>query len=76
MQESGRRTRTTIVNSNSQKHGSEWHVPAVAVRCADVGSRAHQEVNHVVVASADGVVKGSDALVVRLAGVNHLREAF
>lgn len=48
----------------------------MAVLCAGIGSRADQEVHHVVVAPANGVVKGSDALVVGLAGVTHLRETF
>lgn len=52
------------------------YVPAVAVWRTDVGSRANQEVHHAVVAPADGVVEGGDALVIGLAGVGHLRETF
>lgn len=48
----------------------------MAVLCAGIGTRADQEVHHVVVAPANGVVKGSDALIVGLAGVTHLRETF
>ena len=48
----------------------------MAVGCADISSNANQEVHHVVVAPADGVVEGRDALVVGLAGVAHLWEAW
>lgn len=40
---------------------------------ADVGPDANQKVHDVVVAPADGVVKGGDAFVVGLARVSHLR---
>lgn len=50
------------------------YLPAVAVGCTDVGAAADQEVHHAVMSEADGVVEGSDALFVRLAGVTHLRE--
>lgn len=52
------------------------YLPAVAVWCADIGSNANQEVHHVVVAPTDGVVKGSDALIIGLAGVVHLQKTF
>lgn len=48
----------------------------MAVWCTDVCSDANQEVNHIVMAAADGIVKGSDALIVWLAGVTHLKETF
>ena len=44
----------------------------MAVGGADVGSDPNQEVHHVVVASANGVVERRDALVIGLAGVSHL----
>lgn len=44
----------------------------MAVWCTDVRSDANQEIHHIVVAAADGIVKGSDALIIWLAGVTHL----
>lgn len=46
----------------------------MAVWRADIGSNANQEIHHVVVAAADAVVKGSDALIVGLARVVHLED--
>ena len=48
----------------------------MAVWSTDVGPNADKEIHHVVVAPADCIVKGSDALIVRLAGVAHLQELF
>lgn len=59
---------------NNGHHIHQRNLPAVAVWRADIGSGANQEVHHIVMASANGVVKGGDALVVGLAGVTHLRE--
>lgn len=52
------------------------YLPAMAVRCADIGPNANQEVGHVAMPPADGVMQAGDSLVVRLAGVAHLRERF
>lgn len=48
----------------------------MAVWCTGVCSDANQEIHHIVMAAADGIVKGSDALVIWLAGVTHLGETF
>lgn len=52
------------------------YLPAVAVLCSDIGSDANQEIHYIVMASADGIVKGSDAFIVGLAGVAHLWKTF
>lgn len=48
------------------------HSPAVTVRRTDIGPDTNQKVYHIVVAPADGIVKGSDAFIIGLAGVAHL----
>lgn len=52
------------------------YAPAVAVWCADIGSRANQEIHYIVMAPADGIVKGSDAFIIGLARVVHLWKTF
>lgn len=47
-------------------------LPAMTVRGADVGPNANQEVHHVVVPPADGVMQPRDAFIVGLAGIGHL----
>lgn len=66
--------RPTDCGRDSGHRIHQGNLPAVAVWRADIGSGANQEVHHIVMASANGVVKGGDALVVGLAGVAHLRE--
>lgn len=44
----------------------------MAVWCTDIGPSANQEVHNIIMAPADGIVKGSDAFVVGLARVAHL----
>lgn len=52
------------------------YLPAVAVWGADIGSDANQEIHNIVMAAADGIMKGSDAFIVGLARISHLRRTF
>lgn len=54
------------------KKDQNLHSPAVTVWRTDIGPDTNQKVYHIVVAPADGIVKGSDAFVIGLAGVAHL----
>lgn len=49
-----------------------WDLPAITVRSIDVDPKLHKELDNVGMPGADGVVQGSDALVIGLAGVLHL----
>lgn len=44
----------------------------MAIWCADIGSDADKEIHHIVMASADRIVKGGDSFVIGLAGIAHL----
>lgn len=44
----------------------------MAVWRTNIGSYANQEIHHIVMAAADGIVKGGDAFIIGLAGVVHL----
>lgn len=46
----------------------------MTIWCTDIGPDANQKVHNVIMAPADGVVKGGDAFIVGAARVNHLRE--
>lgn len=52
------------------------YLPAMAVWCTDIGPNANQEIHNIVMAPADGIVKGSDAFIIGLARVIHLRKTF
>lgn len=52
------------------------YLPAMAVRCTDINSNPNQEVHDIVMPKADGIMKGSDAFFIWLAGITHLGKAF
>lgn len=48
----------------------------MAVWWTNIGSNANQEIHNIVMAPADGIVKGGDAFIVWLARVIHLWKTF
>ena len=58
-----------------QKRISKY-LPSVAIWCTNIGSNADQEIHHIVMTSADGIVKGGDAFIIGLAGVVHLNNTY